>query len=230
MAVIIGSARIDERGKASGGAAGDQKQTGTDDYKGEVSLQPFYNHKKGWYVLRPKDPAIAEKIAELMILACNNKNIGYNQNQRLGIIKNGIMTDIPTECDCGTTVRECVKEASGVDPGNFTTANEVDVLKKTGLFDPPRAYVTGTTLYPGDVLVTKTKGHTAIVVSGAIRKASGGSGAKTTEKEKSVEQIAKEVLLGKWGNGQDRKTRLQNAGYDYSAVQAEVNRILKGKK
>lgn len=33
MSIIIGSARIDERGKLSGGTAGDQKQTGIDDYK-----------------------------------------------------------------------------------------------------------------------------------------------------------------------------------------------------
>ena len=230
MAVIIGSARIDERGKASGGAAGDQKQTGRDDYKGEVSFQNFYVHSKGWYILRPKNAVHAEKIADMMILACNNKNLGYDQNQRLGVVSQGISSKDPTECDCSSLVRECIKEATGKDPGNFTTQNEAAVLEKSGLFELKRNYVIGATLYPGDVLVTKTKGHTAIVVSGAIRKASGGSGAKTTEKEKSVEQIAKEVLLGKWGNGQDRKTRLQNAGYDYAAVQAEVNRILKGKK
>ena len=34
MSIIIGSARIDERGKTTGGAAGDQKQTSKPDYKG----------------------------------------------------------------------------------------------------------------------------------------------------------------------------------------------------
>lgn len=47
--------------------------------------------------------------------------------------------------------------------------------------------------------------------------------------KKSVEEIAKEVLAGKWGNGTDRKNRLKAAGYDYSAVQAKVNE-LSGKK
>ena len=56
MAVIIGSARIDERGKASGGKAGDQ--TGK-----EVSTQNWYKHSKGWVLLRPKDPEKAAKIA-----------------------------------------------------------------------------------------------------------------------------------------------------------------------
>lgn len=53
---------------------------------------------------------------------------------------------------------------------------------------------------------------------------------KTESKPKSVTEIAKEVINGKWGNGSDRANKLKNAGYDYNAVQAEVNRILSGKK
>lgn len=44
--------------------------------------------------------------------------------------------------------------------------------------------------------------------------------------EKSVDEIVKEVILGKWGNGNERKNRLNSAGYDYRVVQAEVNRVL----
>lgn len=43
--------------------------------------------------------------------------------------------------------------------------------------------------------------------------------------KKSNAEIAKEVMAGKWGNGEDRKKRLQAAGYDYSAIQAEVNKL-----
>ena len=46
--------------------------------------------------------------------------------------------------------------------------------------------------------------------------------------QKDITTIAKEVIAGKWGNGEDRKNRLQSAGYDFNAVQAEVNRILSG--
>ena len=46
--------------------------------------------------------------------------------------------------------------------------------------------------------------------------------------KKDVTTVAKEVLAGKWGNGDDRKKKLQASGYDYSAVQAEVNRLSKG--
>lgn len=46
---------------------------------------------------------------------------------------------------------------------------------------------------------------------------------------KTVDELAKEVINGKWGNGADRKARLTAAGYDYSAVQNRVNAILSGK-
>lgn len=45
---------------------------------------------------------------------------------------------------------------------------------------------------------------------------------------KSVDEIAKEVIAGKWGNGSDRKERLVAAGYDYAAVQARVNELMGG--
>lgn len=43
---------------------------------------------------------------------------------------------------------------------------------------------------------------------------------------KSIDQIAKEVIRGDWGNGNERKKRLTYAGYDYYAVQIRVNQIL----
>lgn len=46
--------------------------------------------------------------------------------------------------------------------------------------------------------------------------------------KKSVHEVAEEVIAGKWGNGADRKTRLEAAGYNYNEVQNEVNRILGG--
>lgn len=44
--------------------------------------------------------------------------------------------------------------------------------------------------------------------------------------KKSIEQIAKEVIAGKWGNGSDRWSRLIGAGYDYDAVQKKVNEMV----
>lgn len=54
--------------------------------------------------------------------------------------------------------------------------------------------------------------------------------ATKTETKKDVKktnvQIASEVIAGKWGNGTDRKNRLEAAGYNSAAVQAEVNKLL----
>lgn len=48
--------------------------------------------------------------------------------------------------------------------------------------------------------------------------------------KKSNEDIAKEVIAGKWENGAERKKRLTAAGYDYNKVQAKVNELMKGSK
>lgn len=45
---------------------------------------------------------------------------------------------------------------------------------------------------------------------------------------KSINEIAKEVIRGNWGNGNERKTKLTQAGYNYSEVQSVVNSMLKG--
>lgn len=57
--------------------------------------------------------------------------------------------------------------------------------------------------------------------------ASGGV-APAPNPDKSISEVAQEVIQGAWGNGDARKQALIAAGYDYSAVQAEVNRILSG--
>lgn len=44
---------------------------------------------------------------------------------------------------------------------------------------------------------------------------------------KTINEIAKEVIDGKWGNGTDRKKKLTEAGYNYSEVQARVNVLVK---
>lgn len=48
-----------------------------------------------------------------------------------------------------------------------------------------------------------------------------------TSTSKTVDELAKEVIKGLWGNGADRRNRLTAAGYDYNAVQRRVNELLK---
>ena len=55
------------------------------------------------------------------------------------------------------------------------------------------------------------------------------SGEDKPTSKKSVDELAAEVINGKWGNGEERKKKLTSAGYDYSVVQARVNEILSGK-
>lgn len=54
-----------------------------------------------------------------------------------------------------------------------------------------------------------------------------GSAVSADVPAKTVDEIAREVIAGKWGSGAARKNKLEAAGYDYSAVQKRVNELLK---
>ena len=59
----------------------------------------------------------------------------------------------------------------------------------------------------------------------AVLTTQGGTNVPVSAK-KTVDEIAREVIQGKWGTGSDRKNRLTKAGYDYNAVQKRVNELL----
>ena len=167
MAVKIGSARGDENWDASGGRAGDQ--TGL-----EVSRENWYLHSKGWYVVRAKDPVARDRIAQDMEFACDNPNIGYDQSQNqtlwqvvkpLGYDCSKVRT--PCETDCARLVRVCVWYG-GIECSDFYTATLVETLRKTGQFDvftSDKYCKSSDYLQRGDILCTRTKGHTVVVLS-----------------------------------------------------------------
>lgn len=164
--VTIGSARIDENGNISGGQAGDNNGR-------EVSTQPYYDHPKGWFIFRAKSVFVRELIAEAMEAACANDNIGYDQsnNQSLYSVAKKVDFDLskvttPCETDCARLVRCCIRY-SGINIKDFYTGDEPSALSDCGYFD--QVYVKSQEeLARGDILVTKTKGHTVIVlVSGS---------------------------------------------------------------
>ena len=167
MAVIIGSARIDERGKISGGQAGSQIAK-------EISKQEWYLHSKGWVVIRPKDSKKAEKIAKNMEYACDSKYVGYDQSQNKTLYNavKELGFDISKlkkmcETDCARLVRVCVKYA-GINASDFYTETEVETLKATGEFDiltSDKYCKSSDFLKRGDILVTQKKGHTVVVLS-----------------------------------------------------------------
>ena len=170
MKVMIGSARIDENGNAHGGKAGDQKNGF------EVSTQEWYKHSKGWRVFRCKDPAKAEIIAKTMEWACDNNMIGYDQYQRNTLYnelkKSGFSGDPvlnnAAETDCSALVRVCLAFA-GIDvPADFYTASMAKQMLATGeIIELTGSKYTDQPDYlgRGDILVTKTKGHTVVVLS-----------------------------------------------------------------
>ena len=169
MAVKIGSARIDENGRAHGGQAGDQ--TGK-----EVSTQNWYLNSKGWRVYRAKNPSVAEKIAQCMERACANKAIGYDQYQRNTLYKAAEkvgfdVSKVTTACetDCSALVRVCCAFAGVVGlPEGFRTGNMPSNLNKTGAFTEltgSKYQSQSTYLGRGDILVTKTSGHTVVVLT-----------------------------------------------------------------
>ena len=226
--MFVGSARIDENGNISGGRAGDQT-------KREVATEPYYSHPKGWYMLRAKDTEVAKKIGQAMREGCSNDNIGYSQSGRYGVITNlkvyGRIAKIAvkTNADCSSLVRACCIQA-GIQVGDFNTSSEVAVLEKTGAFHKAVAVTPNTKLQVGDILVTRTKGHTVIVTESDNKsedkpkpkpKPQAGGKAK-----KSVEDVAKEVMEGKWGNNPERKDKLIKAGYIPAEVQAVVNKLM----
>lgn len=169
MTVYVGSARIDENGAAHGGKSGDQ--TGK-----EVSRQKWYRHSKGWRVFRPKDRAAALRIAEAMLAACNNGKIGYDQWQRNTLYTQAekVGFDIgkvtkACETDCSALVRVCCAWAgiTGL-PAAMRTGSMPANLMNTGAFTELRGdkyTASDAHLGRGDILVTKTSGHTVVVLT-----------------------------------------------------------------
>lgn len=168
--VMLGSASKDERGQYHAGSAGDQ--TGV-----EVHIQNWYNG--GWnYVIRPNSAALAEKIAAACEKACNNNNIGYDQDQRntllaqvkkVGYDMSKVST--PCECDCSSLVSTCCV-CAGLDESIFfpggngcTTYNLLQQCNKTGQFTAlsSTSYTRSKEyLKRGDILLAG--GHTVIVL------------------------------------------------------------------
>ena len=165
--VYVGNAVCDENGHARGGEPGDQ--TGR-----ELRIQPWYLNKKGWRVFRAKDSEAAKKIAWDCRAACENMAIGYNQSKRNTLYNAAKPFDFDCakvttlcECDCSSLVRVCVLY-SGIKVNDFNTTSEPARLLATGAFDEMAGeeYTDSYKLLKaGDILCTKVKGHTAIVLN-----------------------------------------------------------------
>lgn len=208
MGVKIGSARIDENGNARGGKAGDQRG-------GEVATQKWYLHTQGrWRVFRAKSEDVREAIARNMQAACDNNNIGYDQDQRDTLYKAAKplgfdcarVTD-PVETDCSALVRVCCAFA-GIDPGNIRTWSEPSMLMATGAFvemQGAKYQTKAAYLMRGDILCTPSSGHTVVVLSNGDK-----AGDTPAEENTEVEMM---MLVKRGSTGPQVKTlqRLLNA-------------------
>lgn len=85
--------------------------------------------------------------------------------------------------------------------------------------------------------VIRDKGiYTIVETSGDWGKLKSGAGwinldftkkvSPTSNKKKSNTEIAKEVIAGKWGNGEERRKKLEKAGYNYKTIQNKVNELM----
>ena len=166
--VLIGSARSSYGNTSPGDQNGGR----------EVSTENWYQHSKGWVVIRAKDAAAREKIAIAMERACANNNIGYSQPTRNTLYSNvkpfgfdPARTTKKVNTDCSALVRVCVNFA-GIAVGDFITSTEVSKLMATGAFEKltdDKHCKRDDYLLRGDILVTRTKGHTVVVLSNGAK-------------------------------------------------------------
>ena len=162
-------------------------------------------------------------------------------------IKAGATDIIPRECGCEKQIELCKNLGIWIEDGSITPrAGDIIFYNWDDNSQPNNGYAD----HVG--IVESVGGYTITVIEGNMNErvgrrnirvghgnirgyarprysaSSGNTPVQPSKPNKSVAQVAKEVIQGLWGNGDDRKNRLESAGYSFDAVQAEVNRILSG--
>lgn len=177
------------------------------------------NHRNGCNMTVHRD--YANKSCPGDYLYSRMSQIASEVNKRLNT---STETEKPTTDDSGVLYR--------VQTGAFSKKANADAMLaqvKAKGFDTYMVKSGG--LYKIQVGAFSKKSN-AIAMASKL-KAAGFSTYITTEQgqavavaKKTVDEIAREVIQGKWGNGAERKKRLEAAGYSYAEVQAKVNKLL----
>ena len=166
----IAQASHDERGRYSGGTAGNQAD--------ELNIRTWYN--RPWNVVfRPKLATFGDNIATVAELLVNCRNIGYDQAERTSLYDacarinwnpSLINTLPPCECDCSSFIAVVLRFLGVAIPRTVNTMTMSAALTATGLFTrltEDQYTKTGDRLRRGDILLN-TIHHVAIAVDNGI--------------------------------------------------------------
>ncbi len=238
--IRIGHASISENGTTSG-KAGDQ--TGK-----EVCIREWYSKPWDYMAIHP-DAKVREKHAAAVEAACKNDNIGYdrfgssdrNSLYRLAKAANFDLSKVgKCNCDCSSLQNvAAVASGSGATYGSngWTTSTMKAALKALGYkIITASEYLKSSAYCVRGAIYVKASSHTVCGLDNGLKagqtlskagiSSGGGSTSGANGGKKSVDEVAREVIAGKWGNGEDRKNRLKAAGYDPVAIKKCVNRML----
>ena len=229
--VYIGQATSDERGKTSGGTAGDQAGGEVNMSKWSYSAQASYNH---WtQVCRIKDSNKCLIIAQAMIDTCNNNHIGYDTQSPdrytaydAASKVNWDISKITINCEttCSQAVSMCLR-AAGVSATYAPRLATVDIIKnkikESNLFTiyTSNEYVSRSDfLQVGDILISAT--HVAVVVKApapSTKKSYTGTYPSLILKKTNSQVIADTIKWALWIAGDN------NFHYGYTSSDKKAN-------
>ena len=191
---------------------------------GQISTTSLYNYKKRQY-------------PDQYQWACPSSQLGVRVHDCIGLIKGYLWSKTNTAAPgynanqdvSANGMLQCCKVKGSI--------GSMPDLPGVLVFLPGHVGV-----YIGNGEVIEAKGHAYGVVKTKLKGRGWTSWSKcpwitytattaktttsTTSGKKSVDTLAREVINGKWGVGEDRKKRLTAAGYNYNTVQKRVNELL----
>lgn len=221
----------------TGGAGWDGKAKVGDQTGKEVCVRSWYSMP--WEImLRYPDKTIAEKAAIAAVKLAKSNLVGYDQSERNSLYKalKDVNFDVDvyirngkkTETDCSAfmyAVYCCFIPGMRSNSNAPTTSTMKNLFRKFGfMVHTDKNYLNGKKLINGDILVKENE-HTAIATDGTAGGISSvntvGNPTYSADVDAALTVIARDVINGGWGNGNDRKEKL------YAAIQSRVNKILK---
>ena len=231
--VMIAHASKDENSKFKNGKAGDQT-------KQEVCIRTWYN--RPWtHLIRFNDAKMANKLAEAMERAAANDHIGYDQNQRNTLLTEArrvnydpgrVTKDVETDCSalvsCACMYAGIPESTLFVGGNSATTRTLRQRLQSTGKVTvyTDKSYTNQNgRLKRGDILLSEGH-HVAVVVTST---SSNYLDPATSGEKKSINAVARDIIAGHMGNGNDRIAKLRAAGYtdeEIIDIQKTVNVLL----